>query len=200
MALPARHFIAAFLLGSTFLVGNVVAQTSGHSYMDHSEHITGNPQVSPSLSGIGLTEPGQGAFAALSEIVRALETDPTTDWSSVNLTALRNHLIDMDRLMRDAIAKEEVLSNGLRTVVTGDTLTLATIRRMVPVHAKELSKDNRWKVDAQVTGTNVVLTVVSDDPVTIARIQGLGFFGLMASKDHHRAHHIAFALGAAHEH
>ena len=42
----------------------------------------------------GPAEPGQGAFAAMQEIVAILEADPTTDWSKVDLPALRQHLAD----------------------------------------------------------------------------------------------------------
>jgi hypothetical protein len=45
------------------------------------------------------------------------------------------------------------------------------------------------------------LRVTSDDPAVVARIKGLGFFGLMASQDHHREHHLMMALGEdAHAH
>ena len=50
---------------------------------------TGKPDVSVP------TMPGQDAFGAIQEIVRILEADPKTDWSKVNLEALRQHLIDM---------------------------------------------------------------------------------------------------------
>ena len=47
----------------------------------------------------------------------------------------------------------------------------------------------------------VEMTVTSDDPAVIARIKGLGFFGLMASQDHHREHHMMMARGEdAHRH
>lgn len=203
MTFLAKRTLAAIFLGSVMLSGVAVAQTVGHDNMDHAAHtstMTGAAQV-PAPQGVSvLTEPGQGAFAALSEIVQVLEADPQTDWSAVNLTALRDHLIDMDRLVRDAVAQEAALPNGLRATVTGNPATLATARRMVPTHAAELSKDSRWQVDAQNDGMSVVLTVTSDDPATVARIQGLGFFGLMASQDHHREHHMAFALGGSHGH
>ena len=92
------------------------------------------------------------------------------------------------------------MPNGIRADVTGDPLTLAAVERMVPAHAAELAKDDRWKVDVQVGDDVVTLTVTSDDPATVARIRGLGFFGLMASQDHHREHHTAFALGGSHGH
>lgn len=192
-----RNLAAAFVV-STGLVSLATAHTSTHGDMVHSAHMGEEAQVSQSQRNSILTEPGQGAFAALSEIVQVLEADPATDWTKVNLTALRDHLIDMDRLVRDAVAEEEVLPNGIRATVAGDQATLATAIRMVPAHAAELSKDDRWQVEAQSNDTDVVLTVTSDDPATVSRIQGLGFFGLMASQDHHRQHHLAFALGGSH--
>ena len=39
------------------------------------------------------TRPGQDAFAAIQAIVQILDADPQTDWSKVDLEALRQHLI-----------------------------------------------------------------------------------------------------------
>ncbi len=38
---------------------------------------------------------GQDAFGAIQEIVQALQSDPKTEWSKVNIEALRQHLIDI---------------------------------------------------------------------------------------------------------
>ena len=151
--------------------------------------------------GAGLKEPGQGAFAALSEVVRVLEADPETDWSKVDLSGLREHLVDMDRLVTGSIVNETPLPDGLRASVTGDAETLASLRRMVPAHAGELARDDRWTVSVKETEEGVELTVTSDDDAVAARIKGLGFFGLMASQDHHREHHLMMARGEdAHVH
>jgi hypothetical protein len=142
-----------------------------------------------------LTEPSQGAFAALSEVVRVLEADPNTDWSRVDLKGLRAHLLDMDRLVSEATATETHLPDGVKVVATGDAETVATLQRMVPAHAAQLAKDARWDVSAELTDDGVELVVTSDDPSVALRIKGLGFFGLMASQDHHRAHHLLIARG-----
>jgi hypothetical protein len=45
------------------------------------------------------------------------------------------------------------------------------------------------------------LRVTSDDQAVASRIKGLGFFGLMASQDHHGEHHVMMARGIdAHGH
>ena len=153
--------------------------------MDHAGH----------ASAPVLVEPGQGAFAALAEVVTLLEGDPTTDWGSVDLDGLHDHLIDMDRLVRDAKVSVERHADGLRARVTGDPATLEAAMRMVPAHAGELAAEPLWRVSSEVGSDAVVLDVRSDDHAQVARITALGFFGLMASRDHHRAHHLAIATG-----
>jgi hypothetical protein len=72
------------------------------------------------------TTPGQDAFGAVQEIVGILEADPNTDWSKVNLEALRQHLIDMNAHqidqthLNDWTAKAETLPNGVVLTVTSD--------------------------------------------------------------------------------
>ncbi|WP_254684854.1 hypothetical protein [Tateyamaria omphalii] len=190
------------ILAATAILGGAaiaLAQTANSDHgepMDHAAH--GREGHAGSLT---LTEPGQGAFAALSEVVRVLEADPETDWSRVDLAGLRAHLVDMDRLVSDAVATETDLPDGLLMMATGDAETIATLRRMVPAHAVQLARDDRWTVDAAEVENGVELRVTSDDPGVVARITGLGFFGLMASQDHHREHHLMMALGEnAHAH
>ena len=184
-------FLAAVLAISSAVPSDSVAQEAGHDAESHAAHMQGTKAASTTL----LLEPGQGAFAAISEIVGVLEADPATDWSKVNITGLRDHLIDMDIVVRDAIVAQEELSNGVRAIVGGDAESLAAATRMVPAHAAELQRDGRWQVEAALEQGNVVLTVVSDDPVVATRIKALGFYGLMASQDHHRAHHYIIATG-----
>jgi len=88
-----------------------------------------------------------------------------------------------------------VLSDGIIATATGDAQTLASLQRMVPAHAAQLAQDERWVVAAEVDDDAVTLRLTSDDPAVVARIKGLGFFGLMASQDHHRAHHLMIARG-----
>ena len=151
-----------------------IAQTNhtGHcDGMDHSAH--GQEQIA---TGDVLSEPGQGAFASLSEVVRVLEADPGTDWAKVDLTGLRAHLVDMDRLVSDAIVTETDMPDGISAISTGDAATIATLRRMVPAHASQLARDDRWTVEATQTNYGMELRVTSDDPAVVARIKGLGFF------------------------
>lgn len=178
------------LAGATTAASAQTSQLGHMPTMDHNAHMQG---ATPNNSV--LTEPGQGAIAALSEVVRVLEADPQTDWSRVDLGALRDHLVDMDRLITDTAVEETALPDGLRAVATGDPDTLATLHRMVPAHAAQLATDDRWIVDVSEEDASVTLTVTSPDAAVSARIKGLGFFGLMASQDHHRDHHMMIARG-----
>ncbi len=184
------------------LMGGTV---SALAQMNHANHTAGMAHGSGAISSpakaSGLTEPGQGAFAALSEIVRVLEADPETDWAAVDISGLRDHLVDMDRLVTDSRVVEVALANGLEMTATGDAQTIATLQRMVPAHARQLANDKRWAVIVETVDDGATLRVTSDDPAVAARIKGLGFFGLMASQDHHRGHHLLMARGEdAHVH
>jgi hypothetical protein len=70
--------------------------------------------------------------------VRLLEADAATDWSKVNLEALRQHLIDMnDVTLRSAAVQAEV-PGGARFDVTGEGRTTGAIRRMLTSHSRML--------------------------------------------------------------
>ena len=139
------------------------------------------------------TQPGQAAFGAIQEVVRMLEADPDTDWSTVNLTALHEHLVDMDAVVLRATVKEEPVDGGLRIEVSGADGTLAAIQRIVPLQAQELNRSLGWGAKAESLADGVVLTVTSPDPKQVARIRGLGFFGLLATGTQHERHHLSIA-------
>ena len=144
----------------------------------------------------GPTEPGQGAFAAIQEIVAILEADPATDWSKVDLPALRRHLADMNALAVSAKVTEQEIPGGFEATISGAGRAGAAARRMVPAHAVELAKIEGWIVTATApAGGNIVLRVTSFDPRLQPRIRGLGFFGMMVTGAHHQPHHLAIARG-----
>jgi hypothetical protein len=138
--------------------------------------------------------PGQEAFGTIQEIVRILEADPATDWSKVNIAALREHLIDMDEVTMRANARERTLANGLEITVTGQGRTLGAIKRMVPAHAHELTALG-WQAKTDVLPNGVKLVVTANDPLQVAKIKGLGFMGIMVQGAHHQTHHLMMAKG-----
>ena len=109
--------------------GGMHAGAGQHNTMGMHDGVAGQP-----------TMPGQDAFGAIQEVVQILEAEPSTDWSKVNIDALREHLIDMNEVTLHAAVAERVLDNGVEIAVTGEGRTLEAIKRMVPAHVAELAK------------------------------------------------------------
>ena len=141
------------------------------------------------------TEPGQAAFGAIQEIVGKLQADPQTDWSKVDVDALRQHLIDMDEVTMRATAQKEPIENGLRIKVIGTDRTLEAIQRMVPEHARDIDGMNGWTVRTTALPNGVELTVTASNSADVQKIRALGFLGIMVQGGHHQMHHLEMAKG-----
>lgn len=141
------------------------------------------------------TMPGQDAFGAIQEIVGILEADPKTDWSKIDLAALREHLIDMNEVTLKAAAAERIVENGLQIDVTGVGRTLDAVRRMLPAHGRALNELAIWHAKTEALANGARLTVTAKPPEEVTRIRGLSFIGLMVSGSHHQLHHLAIARG-----
>jgi hypothetical protein len=140
------------------------------------------------------TMPGQDAFGAIQEIVQALQSDPKTDWSKVNIEALRQHLIDMNEVTLHAAATPRAFDNGIEFTVTGEGRTLESIRRMVPAHVKELHEIG-WNAKTDELPNGVKLTVTANDAQPLSKLKALGFIGIMVQGGHHQPHHLMMAKG-----
>ncbi len=146
------------------------------------------------------TMPGQDAFAAIQEIVQILDADPKTDWSKVDLEALRQHLIDMNEVTLRADAAPKQVDGGLEIAVTGSGRTLVAIQRMIPAWVNMAKGVNGWSAEAVPLPNGELLTVTASSPKEIQHIRGLGFIGLLVSGSWHQPHHLAMARGEfAHE-
>jgi hypothetical protein len=134
----------------------------------------------------------------MGEVVRILESDPNTDWSKVNIEALRQHLIDMDLvIMRASVAQHDV-PGGFEARVTGQGPTTEAIKRMVANQTRMLSMmgDYNATMEELPSGVRVVVTAHdSADTRMVTRIRGLGFAGVLTEGDHHTSHHLAVARG-----
>ncbi len=155
-------------------------------------HVHGNAAAMPKM-------PGQDTFGAIQEIVQILEADPATDWSKVNIAALREHLIDMNEVALHAVAAERPIRNGVEIVVTGEGRTREAIRRMVPAHANEL-RGLGWNAATEEVADGVKLVVTSADAAQATKLNALGFMGIMVQGGHHQPHHLMVAKGERHGH
>ncbi|SDA51139.1 hypothetical protein SAMN02927914_00974 [Mesorhizobium qingshengii] len=168
------------------------AQTGG---MDHKTMMQHMQMMGAQAAGASVpTEPGQGAFAAIQEIVAILEADPDTDWSKVDIDALRAHLVDMNAVTLAADVKSEPVAGGTRFLVTGSGAVRDSVRRMVKAHAAAMNEVDGWRFEASDIEDGASLTVWPPAK-DAAKLRGLGFFGLMAQGMHHQQHHLMIARG-----
>ena len=136
-------------------------------------------------------ESGQSAFAAIAEIVEILRNDPETDWEAVKISALQQHLSDMDSLVTEAISTQLVGADSVSFEVVGPPRVTEALHRMVPAHAPFLEATTGWETSATKTDEGVILVVKGD----LTKIEALGFFGLMTIGAHHQTHHLGIATG-----
>lgn len=139
--------------------------------------------------------PGQDAFGAIQEIVQILEADPNTDWSKVDLEALRQHLVDMNEVTLKADAAAKPIEGGVEIAVTGSNRTLVAIQRMIPAWAQTADGRNGWSTKAAPLPNGELLTVTATEPKEVQHIRGLGYIGLLVSGTYHQMHHLAMAKG-----
>lgn len=140
-------------------------------------------------------EAGQAAFAAIAEIVAILQSDPKTDWSKVNISGLRDHLMDMEAVTTGAQVATEKTPISSVFSITGSKKTITAAQTMVMAHAKVLNQTTPWKAKAQTTAIGVTLTIEADTAEERQKLHALGFFGIMATGAHHQMHHFAMAIG-----
>lgn len=183
--------------------------------MDHAAMIKDCPMAMPAGDKMAMpmagkmpknmvpTMPAQAAFGAIGEIVRLLEADPATDWSKVNLEALRQHFIDMDEVtMRSRIVQHQV-AGGFVADLTGPTATSGAIRRMLPGHAKMFESSPEFDAKVAMIPSGARLTLLAHDPTDsamVARVRGLGAIGFLTEGEHHAGHHLAIARGESMAH
>ncbi len=186
--------------GMALFATAIVARPMHAQERIHKPGMVHTPGMTPATPSVLPTQGGQGAFAAIGEIVRLLEADSTTDWSRVNLERLRLHLIDMDLVTLRSTVTSTNVAGGAQFTVRGTGATITAIQRMTRAHATMVAADNGPKLARVVLPDGARLTVTATDAAdapAIARIRALGFIGLMASGDHHQAHHIMLARGDA---
>lgn len=188
-----RKLILAGSVLAAVVAGFAFANSSSGSGDNHHEEMTHELKTAPA-------EPGQGGFAAIAEIVAILENDPDTKWESVNIEALREHLVDMDELTLNAIVSTTKRDGEIQFEIKGQGRALRAIQSMVPAHAKQLIADLNWNTSTSEIEGGIVLTVSSNDEIQLQKLTALGFFGIMATGAHHQQHHLQMAKGNSHIH
>ena len=124
-----------------------------------------------------------------------LDADPQTDWSKVNIPALRSHLADMNNVTFYAQVEANPIDDGIRFTITGDGEVAASIRRMVTAHAATMNGIRGFSYETEETGDGAVMTARFSDRADLPMLTGLGFIGVMTLGAHHQEHHLAIASG-----
>lgn len=195
--LPVR---SAVLLAALTLPG-ISAQAQSHEHTPGMSHDSAMAAQRPKP-----TRAGQEAFATIAEVVRILDADPRTDWSKVDLEALRQHLIDMDDVTIRSAVRMETIAGGAVFHVTGTGRTRDAIRRMTMSHGATITPADgfTWTAVESPEGASVtVRAVTATDARMVTRLRALGFIGILSLGDHHTVHHIGIADGSmrdAHKH
>ena len=182
MPCPFLSVRSAVLLAALTLPG-ISAQAQSHEHTPGMSHDSAMAAQRPKP-----TRAGQEAFGTIAEVVRILDADPRTDWSKVDLEALRQHLIDMDDVTIRSAVRMETFAGGAVFHVTGTGRTRDAIRRMTMSHGATITPaDGFTWTDARM----------------VTRLRALGFIGILSLGDHHTVHHIGIADGImrdAHKH
>lgn len=179
------------------LPGAVHGQAQDHEHAEMSAS-AGVPEAA-TVATPAAAPAGQAAFEAINDVVRRLEADPSTDWSTVDIEALRLHLIDMDRVFTEAGVETTTIPGGARFLVRGTGDAVGSIQRMAGAHARALENSEQFRAAVETTSDGVTMDVTAADglPETVAKIRGLGFAGLLTLDDHHAPHHWMMATGSA---
>lgn len=144
-----------------------------------------------------LTEAGNDAFGTIQEVIDALDADPRTDWSKVNLEALRAHLVDMNNMtLRVTVLTQQPIANGVEITVAPESAQVAaSLDRVFAAHPAQLEAETGWKMSTQKRRRDYRIVVTTTTPDEVAKIRGLGYIGILATGAHHQAHHWAMARG-----
>jgi len=188
---------------------NAIAADMDHSKMNHAamgmDHSAMMKSPAPAPSALP-TEAGNDAFGTIQEVIALLNNDPTTDWSKVNLEALRLHLLDMEDMTSNIeVLSQTAINNGMVAVIKTTTERSAkALKRIFMAHPKVLKSESGYDMQVAFNDGQYTLTTTTDNPADVDKIRGLGYIGLMAYGNHHQPHHYSMAKGSnphgAHSH
>ena len=171
-----------------------------HADMEHSSDMNHDTPIEDNTthqeSTAILSEAGTDPFAVIQEVIALLEANPDTDWSAVNIEALRLHLVEMQDMTLNVTVEQEPIKLGFKAVITPTTnRALQSMSRVLSVHPSQMKEETGW--DMVVTNNNGIftITVTTNQLQDVDKIRGLGYIGIMAYGNHHQPHHWAMASG-----
>lgn len=187
-------FVLLLVLASTLTANSYAEERPPHDHMSMSQ---GHSAPTP------LTEPGNGAFAAIQEAIKMLMADPNTDWSRVDLEALRLHLVDMNNFtLYVKVISKKPIPNGVEFTVAPTTKDAeGSLERLFAAHPAILKQESGWDMKVTKNKRSFTARVTSQNQNDIKKIRGLGYIGIIALGQHHQLHHWLMSVGLGpHEH
>jgi len=184
------------LLLAVFFTLPVLAETRNevHSLQDN---MTQHSQHQSRQTTSGLTESGTDIFATIQEVIKKLSADPTTDWSKVNLEALRQHLRDMYEFSYNVdVLSQQPIAGGVSIIVKPLTVGAEkALDKVLKAHPMMLKMETGWTMQASKKNGKYHISTTTTKPEEVDKIRGLGYIGLLAIGNHHQPHHWAMAKG-----
>ena len=148
-----------------------------------------------------LQMPGNDVFGTIQEVILKLESNPDTDWSKVNIEALRQHLLDMKAFTEEVeVISQTPVDNGIAVQVSPQTKRAGeALNRLFKMHPMMLKQEKGWDMDSQIKGEGFLITVTTPDAAEVAKVRALSYIGILAEGAHHQAHHWMIATGQIHQ-
>lgn len=144
-----------------------------------------------------LTMPGNEIFGTIQEVVQKLEADPKTDWSKVDLEALRKHLLDMKAFTEEVeVISKKSIEKGVKIEVHAQTKRAAiALKHLFSMHPRMLKMEKGWDMEAAQNGDQWTITCTTPKISEVEEIRALGYIGLLTEGAHHQLHHWMIATG-----
>jgi gamma-glutamylcysteine synthetase len=160
---------------------------TGTAYGQHDMH----------QNSIPLDEPGNDIFGTIQEVVQKLEANPDTDWSQVNIEALRQHLLDMKAFTEEVeVLSKSKIDKGVEiTILPQSERAVEALKNLFSMHPDMIKKEKGWDMNAKQNGDIWIVTCTTDVETEVEKIRALGYIGLLAEGAHHQLHHWIIATG-----
>jgi hypothetical protein len=180
-------------------ISNAESQHQGHTdgmKMDHHSMNTVSADEKTITEATNLLESGTDPFAVIQETISKLEANKNTDWSKVNIEALRKHLVEMEDATLNVTLKQVNVKNGFAAMIFPQTnRAVKSLFNLLKNHPEQMEKETGWVMVVNRVDDHFEITVTTKNDKEIDKIRGLGYIGVIAYGDHHKKHHWSMASG-----
>lgn len=146
---------------------------------------------------VPVSMPGNEIFGTIQEVISKLEAAPSTDWSKVDLEALRQHLLDMKAFTEEvSVISKKNIEDGVEIKVKPDTKRAAeALKRVFHMHPAMLKKEKGWDMKTEEENDEWDIIITTNKASEVEKVRALGYIGMLAEGAHHQLHHWMIATG-----